>query len=214
MLLPGTHRFKLAGGHPVLDFVNTQGGHRLTDPREDLATPEDLVSWGLQSGWLDQERAHPMLVEIQVRPAEARASLARVRSFREALFRVFLAASEDSQPAPEPLETFEREVRRAWADRRLVRIPEHGYRWVSPESARLDAFIPGLALAASDLLTGPERRRLRLCEATALDGCGWMFLDTSKNGTRRWCEMATCGNKYKARRHYARVRAGRSKPAE
>lgn len=213
MLLPGTHRFKLAGGHPVLDFLNTLGGHRLTAPREDLATPEDLVSWGLQSGWLDQERAHPMLVEIQLRPAEARAALARVRAFREALFRVFLAASEDAQPAPEPLEAFEREVRRAWSDRRMLRTAE-GYRWSSPESARLDSVIPGLALAASDLLVGPERTRVRLCEATALDGCGWLFLDTSKNGTRRWCEMATCGNKYKARRHYARVRAVRATGAK
>ncbi len=210
MLLPGTHRFKLAGGHPVLDFLNTVGGNRLTAPRDDLATPEDLVSWGLQSGWLDQDRAHPMLVEIQLRPAEARAALARVRAFREALFRVFLAASEDAQPAPEPLDAFEREVRRAWSDRRLVRTPDRGYRWVSPDSARLDGVIPGLALAASELLTGGDRGRIRICEATALDGCGWLFLDTSKNGTRRWCEMATCGNRYKARRHYARVRGGRS----
>jgi predicted RNA-binding Zn ribbon-like protein len=214
MLLPGTHRFKLAGGHPVLDFLNTVGGHRLTAPRDDLETPEDLVSWGLQSGWLDQERAHLMLVEIQLRPAEARAALARVRAFREALFRVFLAVSEDALPAPEPLEAFEREARRAWSERRLVRTPDRGYRWVSPESARLDAFIPGLALAASELLTGPERARVRICEATATDGCGWLFLDTSKNGTRRWCEMATCGNRYKARRHYARVRAGRRTTAE
>src|SRR6516162_11122318 len=135
MLLPGTHRFKLAGGQPVLDFLNTMGGHRLTEPREDLVTPEDLVSWGLQSGWLDADRAHPMPVEIQLRPAEARAALARVRTFREALFRVFLAVSEDAQPAPEPLEVFEREVRRAWAERRLVRTPEPAYRWVAPEPA-------------------------------------------------------------------------------
>src|SRR5215813_5535226 len=126
MLLPGTHRFKLAGGHPVLDFLNSMGGHRLT-------------------------------VEIHLRPAEARAALVRVRAFREALFRVFLAVSEDVQPAAEPLEILEREARRAWAERRLVRTPEHDYRWMSPESARLDAFIPGLALAASELVTGPER---------------------------------------------------------
>jgi len=213
MLLPGTHRFKLAGGHPVLDFLNTMGGHRLIAPREDLETPEDLVSWGLQCGWLDQEHAHPMLVELQLRPAESRAALLRVRTFREALFRVFLAVSEDALPAPEPLDAFEREVRRAWSERRLVRTPE-GYRWVAPESARLDAFIPGLALAASELLTGPECACVRICEATALDGCGWLFLDTSKNGTRRWCEMSTCGNKYKARRHYARVRAGRRSKGE
>ena len=198
----------------MLDFLNTMGGHRLTEPRENLVTPEDLVSWGLQSGWVDQERAHVMLVEIQLRPAEARAALARVRAFREALFRVFLAVSEDTPPAPEPLDAFEREVRRAWTERRLVRTAEHAYRWASPESARLDAVIPGLALAASDLLTGPERSRVRICEATAVDGCGWLFLDTSRNGTRRWCEMSTCGNKYKARRHYARVRAGRRTRAE
>jgi predicted RNA-binding Zn ribbon-like protein len=214
MLLPGTHRFTLAGGHPVLDFLNSMGGHRLTEPREDLVTPEDLVSWGLQAGWLDADRAHPMLVEIQLRPAEARVALGRVRAFREALFRVFLAVSEDAQPAPEPLEAFEREVRRAWVERRLIRTSEHDYRWVSAESARIDAFIPGLALAASDLLTGPDRRRIRICEATATDGCGWLFLDTSKNGTRRWCEMATCGNRYKARRHYARVREGRASRRE
>jgi len=210
MLLPGTHRFTLVGGHPVLDFLNTAGGQRLTAPREDLATPEDLVSWGLQSGWLDQERAHPMLVEVQLRPAEARAALARVRAFREALFRVFLAASAGTPPAPEPLEAFEREVRRAWSERRLVRSPDGTYRWASPESARLDSVVSPLALAASDLLTGPGRARVRVCEATTTDGCGWMFLDTSRNGTRRWCEMATCGNRYKARRHYARVREARA----
>jgi predicted RNA-binding Zn ribbon-like protein len=207
MLLPGTHRFNLVGGHLALDFVNTVGSHRLLTPREDLATPEDVVSWGLQAGWLDSDRAEAMLVELQLRPTEARAALLRVRAFREALFRVFLAVSEDAQPGPDVLEPFEREVRRAWAERRLVRNARGDFRWSSPESARLDAVIPVVALAASELLTGPERPRLRLCEATAQDGCGWLFLDTTRNRSRRWCEMRSCGNKYKARRHYARSRA-------
>jgi predicted RNA-binding Zn ribbon-like protein len=214
MLLPGTHRFNLIGGHLVLDFLNTVGSHRLTTPREDLVMPEDVVSWGLQTGWLDAERAHLMLVELQIRPGEARAALGRVRSFREALFRVFLAASEDAQLAADPLESFEREVRRAWAERRLVRTPEGDLRWLSPESSRLDAVIPAMALAAADLLTGPARSRVRLCEATARDGCGWLFMDTSRNGSRRWCEMKSCGNKYKSQRHYARNRAARLGPAE
>jgi predicted RNA-binding Zn ribbon-like protein len=206
MLLPGTHRFNLVGGHLALDFVNTVGSHRLLTPREDLANPEDVVSWGLQAGWLDSERAEAMLVELRLRPTEARAALGRVRGFREALFRVFLAVSEDVQPGPDVLEPFEREVRRAWAERRLVRTPGGDYRWVSPESSRLDAVIPAVALVASELLTGPARLRLRLCEATAQDGCGWLFLDTTRNRSRRWCEMRSCGNKYKARRHYARTR--------
>ena len=212
MLLPGTHRFNLVGGHPVLDFLNTVGSHRLVTPREDLQTPEDLVSWGLQSGWLDADRAQAMLVEIQLRPGDARAALARVRAFRESLYRVFLATCEDTQPAPEALEPLEREVRRAWSERRLVRGNDGALRWAGPESARLDAVLPPLALAAVELLTGP--RRPRLCEATALDGCGWLFLDVSRNGRRRWCEMKSCGNKYKARRHAARARAERRRVAE
>jgi predicted RNA-binding Zn ribbon-like protein len=207
MLLPGTHRFNLVGGHLALDFVNTVGSHRLLTPREDLATPEDVVSWGLQAGWLDSDRAEGMLVELQLRPTEARAALLRVRAFREALFRVFLAVSEDAQPGSDVLEPFEREVRRAWAERRLVRNARGDFRWSNPESSRLDAVIPVVALAASELLTGSERPRLRLCEATAQDGCGWLFLDTTRNRSRRWCEMRSCGNKYKARRHYARSRA-------
>jgi predicted RNA-binding Zn ribbon-like protein len=212
MLLPGTHRFNLVGGHPVLDFLNTVGSHRLVTPREDLQTPEDLVSWGLQSGWLDADRAQGMLVEIQVRPGEAKAALGRVRAFRESLYRVFLATCEGAQPAAEALEAVEREVRRAYAERRLLRGHDGALRWSAPESARLDAVVPPLAVAATELLTGP--RRPRLCEATALDGCGWLFLDTSRNGRRRWCEMRSCGNKYKARRHAARVRAVRRGAAE
>jgi len=212
MLLPGTHRFNLVGGHPVLDFLNTVGSHRLLTPREDLQTPEDLVSWGLQSGWLHPERAQGMLVEIQLRPGDARAALTRVRHFREGLYRVFLALCEDTQPAPEALETVERELRRAWSERRLVRGSNGAMRWSSPESSRLDSVVPPLALAAAELLTG--RSRPRLCEATALDGCGWLFLDTSRNGTRRWCEMKSCGNKYKARRHAARIRAARRGSSE
>lgn len=212
MLLPGTHRFNLVGGHPVLDFLNTVGSHRLVSPREDLQTPEDLVSWGLQSGWLDADRARGMLLEMQLRPGEAKAALSRVRLFREALYRVFLATCQDAQPASDALEAVEREVRRAWAERRLVRGPGAALRWSAAESARLDAVIPSLAIAAAELLTG--RQRPQLCEATALDGCGWLFLDTSRNGRRRWCEMKSCGNKYKARRHAARLRTARTGSAE
>jgi predicted RNA-binding Zn ribbon-like protein len=210
MLLPGTHRFNLVGGHPVLDFLNTVGSHRLVTPREDLQTPEDLVSWGLQSGWLDADRAQTMLVEIQLRPGTPGRRWDGCGP-RESLYRVFLAISEGGHPAP------------GGAGAAGARAPGPGAsggwsaeRWRPAlgrlESARLDAVIPPLALAAVELLTGA--RRPRLCEATALDGCGWLFLDVSRNGRRRWCEMKSCGNKYKARRHAARARAAGRRVAE
>jgi predicted RNA-binding Zn ribbon-like protein len=62
-------------------------------------------------------------------------------------------------------------------------------------------------LSACELLVGAERRRIKECPAP--DGCGWLFLDASKNAARRWCDMRTCGNIAKARRHYRRHRKRR-----
>ncbi|NMB90574.1 MAG: hypothetical protein GYA17_19605 [Chloroflexi bacterium] len=62
-----------------------------------------------------------------------------------------------------------------------------------------------VAQSAAELLTSPESDRVRQCAAE--DGCGWLFYDTSRNRSRRWCDMGTCGNKAKAQRHYRRMRA-------
>jgi predicted RNA-binding Zn ribbon-like protein len=61
-----------------------------------------------------------------------------------------------------------------------------------------------IVLAAAELLTSAGRARVRECAA---HGCGWLFLDTSRSQRRRWCTMASCGNRAKARRFYERTRA-------
>jgi predicted RNA-binding Zn ribbon-like protein len=80
--------------------------------------------------------------------------------------------------------------------------------WAS-EPLRLGAPLWPVARSAADLLTSSELAALRLC---ASDTCAWLFLDTSRNGSRRWCSMRTCGNRAKARRHHARVRAAGAAP--
>jgi predicted RNA-binding Zn ribbon-like protein len=59
-----------------------------------------------------------------------------------------------------------------------------------------------IAWSAADLLTGPRAQRVRQCADEK--GCGWLFIDESRAGTRRWCSMGECGNRAKARRHYLR----------
>lgn len=61
------------------------------------------------------------------------------------------------------------------------------------------AFEAALAVSALSLLAGETRRRLRICP-----NCNWLFVDQSRNSSRRWCDMAVCGNRRKASRHYRR----------
>ncbi len=201
---PPPVRFELIGGHPALDFVNTVGGQRLVKPRENLQRLEDLLAWGRQSGVLSEAEAKALAREARARPAKAQDALLRATVFRESLYRLLRALVEGRAAPAEELARLEAEVQRAQAARRLLCTPK-GYGWSAPDPTLADPVVPRLALAAADLLTGQQWKRMRLCEAA--DGCGWLFLDQTRNHSRRWCDMASCGNKYKARRHYARVRA-------
>ena len=200
---PRPLQFRLIGGHPVIDFVNTVGGTRLTNPEEKLAAYDDLLAWAVQAEVVSSAEAARIGREAAAHPAQAAKALERSLAFRELVYRV-LRALADGQSAPAAdLAQLDAEVHRAWANRRLEPTPQ-GLAWKGPEAIGLDALVPRLALAAAELLTGSGITRMRVCEDT--DGCGWLFLDQTRNHSRRWCEMESCGNKHKARRHYARVR--------
>ena len=192
-------------GHPALDFVNTVGGKRAVQPRESLHLVEDVLSWGRLSGVLSDAEARALEREAAAHPAKARAALARAVAFRESLYRLFLALLEGAPAPGEEVARLEVEVRGALGARRL-HCTREGSAWSAPAVALPDSVVPRLALAAAELLTGEQWKRVRVCEATLADGCGWLFLDQTRNHSRRWCDMAVCGNKHKARRHYARVR--------
>jgi predicted RNA-binding Zn ribbon-like protein len=200
--------FELTGGHPVLDFVNTVGGTRQVQPKEHLHSFADLVAWSSQSGILTPAEAKALGREAQAHPADAARALERARTFRELLYLLLLALVE-GRPAPlAELATLDQEVKRAQAGRRL-RATGGVYAWTAPDVALADSVVPRLALAAVELFTGEALKRVRVCEALSANGCGWLFVDETRNHSRRWCDMATCGNQHKARRHYARVRARR-----
>jgi predicted RNA-binding Zn ribbon-like protein len=206
METPTSPSFLLVGGHPVLDFVNTVGGKRLAQPREDVQRFADLVAWGRKAGVLEDAKAKELLLKAAAHPAAAQKSLERARGFRESLYRLLLALVE-GRPAPaEELAVLDVEVHRALTGSRLEATGSR-LSWTSPTVTLQDSVVPRLAVAAAELLTAETLKRVRVCEATKEDGCGWLFLDTTRNHSRRWCEMATCGNQHKARRHYARVRA-------
>lgn len=187
-----------------LDFVNTTPQHiNLSD--DHLHAYADLISWGHYAGVMDDAEAQRLL-DIAVRqPAEAEKALRRAIEVREALYEVLLAAAHEEAPDAQALETYNAALRETVAH---LRIEPHGdqFRWGWFDiEGQLNQILWQALWSAAELLTSNERQFLRHCDGHE---CDWLFLDTSRNHSRRWCDMKTCGNRAKARRHYARARAG------
>jgi predicted RNA-binding Zn ribbon-like protein len=201
----GRDTFSLIAGSLCLDFVNTVGGLRGGQAREYLPTYADLVRWSQQAGLLPGDAADRLL-EAADRGDEAQAVYARAVALREALYRLFVQLLDGTEPAPADLTTLNAELARALAHLALRFAPEEGFawQWVGAEGA-LDRMLWPVARSAVDLLLSPTVRALHQCAGAT---CGWLFLDTTKNRSRRWCDMASCGNRTKVRRHRARKRDG------
>jgi predicted RNA-binding Zn ribbon-like protein len=171
----------MVGGNPALDLANTINSRRV--PEHDyLSTSDDLRAWAERAGL--PPRA-PVLGTVE----DAR----QVRSahrLREAIYRTFSAIAAGSPPPA----TDVRRVLRAYgaAVSRASLDPSGQLEWPSP-STPLDP----VAFAAGQLLLAPDRPPVKECP-----GCGWLFLDRSRNGSRRWCDMQTCGSRDKMRRYY------------
>lgn len=202
---PGGFEFELTGGAPCLDLVNTVDERPTATPRERLRSYRDLVGWSRQAGLVSPADASRLLKRADRQPRAAEAALRRVRGVREALHRI-MASEARGEPAPaEDVARLEGAARAALSRRRLEPRPGGGLRWTwGVDGETLDAMLDPVLLSAVDLLTGDDRGRLRECAA---DECGWLFLDRSRNGSRRWCDMTVCGNRAKARRHRSRLRS-------
>jgi predicted RNA-binding Zn ribbon-like protein len=193
--------FDFLGGRLAIDFVNTVSGKRLTGPIERLNDYGDVVSWAEQIGVATAARAKALRKEAREHPQKAEVVYRRAIALREALFRIFTAVTNGDKPTSADLELFNRELAEAFAHLR-VEADSSGFAWSFCEQDELVSVLWPIARSASDVLLKDDPARVRMCEAP--DGCGWLFYDETKNRTRRWCSMKDCGNRAKARRHYAK----------
>ena len=214
---PDPEQHRLLGGRLCLDFTNTLGGRGSAATEEYLQNYDALVRWARHAGALPAERAARLRRVAEYGPEEAREVLRRALALREALFAVFAAASTHDETVPaRDLALVNRELAEAMRRARLLPAAAAaggGYHWEWPdeddaERAKdtLENVLWPIVRSAAELLTAPELALVRVCPG---DNCGWLFLDTSKNHRRQWCSMEGCGNRAKARRHYARQRSGR-----
>jgi predicted RNA-binding Zn ribbon-like protein len=190
---------RLDGGHLALDFVNTLGGGHELGPQphdEHLRSYADLLAWSVRVGTLEEPAADRL---AESAGARGRRVLAEAVELRELAYSVLRPIAEGKPPPEGALHELREREREALSHARL----EPGdavYRW------RWDGDDPRLPLwplahAPIELLTEGPLDLLKTCA-----GCRWLFLDQSKNRSRRWCSMEVCGTSAKKRRYVERRR--------
>jgi predicted RNA-binding Zn ribbon-like protein len=206
---PPPYVFDLDGGRVCVDFANTRGSSSASDHLNDYA---DLVAFAAQSDLITPRDAEWLRAEARRDPVSANAVLTRAKRLREALRAIFVSLAAGADLPEADLDAFNFDLAASLAHARVV--PTHagdGYQW-GWTGRNLDAPLWPITRSAADLLTSDaERARVRECGA---DDCVWLFMDTTRNRSRQWCSMQSCGNREKARRHYQRVRERRSTPPD
>lgn len=198
---------ELVGGRICLDFANTLGQHEPEPLSEWLSTYDDLVWWALRADILPATEAEALFARARAHPAEAAEVFARAITLREAVFRIFSAAAAGKRdPAPGDMEILNRELALAMPHARVAPAGQGGAcDWAWEETGALDRVLWPVARSAAEALTSDDVRRIGECAGEA---CQWLYVDTSRNHSRRWCVMSDCGNRAKAKRHYHRQKAG------
>jgi predicted RNA-binding Zn ribbon-like protein len=199
---------KFVGGDPSLDFVNTIDWTPDGLVNERLVDFRRLLEWGKRAGVIDRGEAARLARVARGRPRAAQHAYEQAQRGRRVLQRLFtsVAARHSSSPV---LEEFNDLLRRASVHLRLVfanRTSESA-EWRANRGDDLDLILWKVVRSAEKLLTSGAAVRLRVC---AGPDCGWIYVDRSRNGLRRWCEMQTCGTQAKSLRRAARREAAQT----
>ncbi|MGA2737242.1 MAG: CGNR zinc finger domain-containing protein [Bryobacteraceae bacterium] len=193
--------FELVAGHIALDLVNSLDNRFYeVGPEELLASYDDVLRFASQSGLLTARQAKK-LKSLDASEGERAEVLRQVKELREALATIAYAQVSQKNLSASALVTLEDYFRQAGFHRHLV--PNNlrpVWRWRGLD-CQLAAPVWLLAQQTEDFLLSDRTSQLRSC---ASDTCRWLFLDASKNHSRRWCDMRVCGNRMKARRFHAR----------
>jgi predicted RNA-binding Zn ribbon-like protein len=199
-----TPMFQFVGGDLSIDFCNTVGGKRGQIAREKLHSLNDLISWAEQGRLVKPDQAE-MLKHYAARyPCESAELLTRATELREAIFRIFLSAAKEKRPAPDDMARLNAELSASLGRLRIGPLRNgEGFAWQwADEKVEPEHLLGPIARSAAELLVQPDLvAKIHQCEG---DNCGWLFVDCSKNHSRRWCDMRDCGNRAKVRRHRKR----------
>ncbi len=189
------------GGRLAFAVVNSLLWRRSDDPEETLDSYHRLVDVASDSGWLPDSET--LRVAAKRDPAPADLVLARALDLREQLFDIFSAVAGAERLPQVSLSRLSDVFGQGLSQVQLTgRGAGARVDWRSPVDPDLPLWL--VAISAADLLTADSQERIKQCPG---ERCGWVFFDTTRNRSRRWCEDSQCGNRARAKRYYQRHRA-------
>ena len=197
-------RFEFIAGALCLDFANTIHDSHAEDKREELHAIADLLQWAAEAGLLSTADHRRLAAYYQRSPRAAAAALAKAISVRDLLVAIFASVANGRSASPQLLSALNSALAQVPG---LLRVHK-GARgmereWTSVADG-LQKVLFTVLTSAAELLASDRSGRIRECGAA---DCTWLFVDESRNRSRRWCDMNACGNRMKARRYYQRAKA-------
>jgi len=190
---------KLLGGRLCLDFVNTLDWRGTDTPQEFLNTFHDLVLWSRHAGITTKEENRQLSLMADRSDSNAGKVLKRAVRLRETIYRLFSAAIAGLNPDKEDLDFFNQNLSLSMKALKITRTDD-GYRWDNLlNKTQMDWILNPIIRSAADILVSDGLKKVKACADPA---CGWLFIDVSRNKSRRWCDMQDCGNRAKAIRFY------------
>ena len=199
-------RFEFIAGALCLDFANTIHDSHAEDKREELHAISDLLQWAAEAGLLSSADHRRLAAHYEHNPRAAAAALAKAIAVRDLLVSIFASIANNGSVSSQLLSALNSALAQSPGLLRVYKGSERIERqWRSSADGLQKVFFTVLA-GAAELLASDRLGRVRECGAA---DCTWLFVDESRNRSRRWCDMTACGNRMKARRHYQRAKAAR-----
>lgn len=199
-------RDRYVGGNLFLDFTNTVSSRLSARRADSIATYRELLDWAVGAGVLATERERELTRLAASMPRDAEATVRRARRMREALYKISEALIQGDQVMPREIEIVN-SILREGQSALVIEPTASAYRWAwRPLKPDLSEPLWPIARSLADFLADGDPRRLRRCDDSE---CGWLFLDSSRNRSRRWCSMADCGSRNKQRLYYRRQQSRR-----
>jgi len=182
-----------------IDFVNTLSWRGREVSTEKLINYSDLIRWGRQVGIITAQDTLKLFKKAEQHPADGKKVLRGAVDLRETIYRIFAAIIENQKPTKEDLDAFNKYLSKAMVHSQIINT-QKGFRWdASGDKSKMEWVLNPIIRSAADLLVSDELKKLKSCSDPM---CRWLFLDISRNQSRRWCDMKDCGNRAKARRFY------------
>ena len=198
---------ELLGGRLCLDFINTVDWRGREKPVEFLNEYKSFVAWGQHVKMFAKSEVLLLLRLALDSPQKAERVLRDAVELRETLYRLFSSTINSKLPQQEDIDLFNKHLSRTMARSKIVREKSNFILDSTGPKEELDRILNPIIRSASDLLTSPQDlKRVKTC---ADDECGWLFLDHSRNQSRRWCDMKDCGNRAKVSQYYLRKKLTR-----